>query len=84
MAKKAHGQDSPLSVVQEMYEAVTTRDWDTGFGLLTEDLDGTSRPRRSTPAPIAASMRSASGSRTSLRSSMSSQSSRSSSTSAGS
>jgi ketosteroid isomerase-like protein len=39
MAKEEHGQDSPLSVVQEMYEAVNTRDWDTGFGLLTEDLE---------------------------------------------
>jgi ketosteroid isomerase-like protein len=39
MAKEEHGQDSPLSVVQAMYEAVNTRDWDTGFGLLTEDFE---------------------------------------------
>jgi ketosteroid isomerase-like protein len=30
---------SPLSVVQAMYEAVNTRDWDAGFGLLAEDFE---------------------------------------------
>jgi uncharacterized protein len=30
---------SPLSVVQAMYDAVNTRDWDGGFGLLAEDFE---------------------------------------------
>jgi ketosteroid isomerase-like protein len=33
------GQASPLSVVQAMYEAVNSRDWEAGFGLLAEDFE---------------------------------------------
>ena len=30
---------SPLSLVQAMYEAVNTRDWDAGFGLLADAFE---------------------------------------------
>jgi ketosteroid isomerase-like protein len=39
MVSAEHDQPSPLDVVQAMYEAVNTRDWDAGFGLLTDDFE---------------------------------------------